>query len=247
MTTDRNHDTISDEAPASADLDPVLAPSRRARGGVADRRAFLMGGVVLAGGAVLAACAGSEDSQTAKTGALPVQPSTTTTTAPGSAANDRVLLQTAQSLELLAIETYESVLDGDLVTDRTVIELFELFASQHQEHADALTEAIRTAGGTPVTTPNEYLATTLVEPEMAELTDQTTTMAMIRDLENAIAQTYAEFGGLFSTQELRQLGLSIGEIDARHITVLNINLGYSPVPVPLMPTSAALDPKGYVS
>jgi rubrerythrin len=247
MTTERNHDTISDEAPAaSADLDAVLPPSRRGRRGVADRRAFLMGGVVLAGGAVLAAC-GNDDSQIPKTGTLPVQPSTTTTTAPGSAANDRVLLETAQSLELLAIQTYESVLDGDLVTDRTVVELFELFASQHQEHSDALTEAIGAAGGTPVTTPNEYLSTTLVEPETAELTDQTTVLAMVRDLENAIAQTYAEFGELFSTQELRQLGLSIGEIDARHITVLNINLDYSPVPVPLMPTSAALDPKGYVT
>ena len=35
-------------------------------------------------------------------------------------------------------------------------------------------------------------------------------------------------------------------IEARHITVINIALGYTAVPLPFMPTALAIDPKGYV-
>ena len=56
-----------------------------------------------------------------------------------------------------------------------------------------------------------------------------------------------EAGGVFSTPELRKTGMSIGEIEARHVTVINIALGYAPVPLPFMPTRLAIDPKGYVT
>ena len=87
----------------------------------------------------------------------------------------------------------------------------------------------------------------MVDKAVAELTDQTSVLVLARDLENLAAQTYVEAGGVFTTPELRQTGMSIGETEARHITVLNIALGYAPVPLPLLPTAKAIDPKGYVS
>jgi rubrerythrin len=270
MTTDRNNEMSSDEvrrqlrsaqaeheATMSAwkgSLDELLDPESGATAddkasflGVPTRRTFMVGGVVLAGGALLAACAKKKKSQVPESGALPVVPSSTTTTAPGSAATDKVLLQTAQSIEILAIDTYQAAIDSGLITDATVKDVAKLFQSQHQDHSDALAEAIKAAGGTVVTTKNEYLAKNVVDQAVADLTDQKSVLVLARELENVAAQTYVEAGGVFTTPELRKTGMSIGETEARHITVLNLALGYAPAPLALMSTAKAIDPKGYVS
>lgn len=269
MTTDRNHEMSSDEvrrqlrdAQAEHDasmpgwrgsLDQMLDPEAGATAdekasflGVPARRTFVFGGVALAGGALLAACGKKKAAQTPQSGALPVVPSTTTTTAPGSAATDKVLLQTAQSIEILAIDTYQKAIDSGLLTDATVKQVAALFQSQHQDHSDALAEAIKAAGATPVSERNQYLAENVVDKAVSELTDQKSVLMLARELENVAAQTYVEAGGVFSTPALRRSGMSIGEIEARHVTVLNLALGYAPVPLPLLPTSKAIDPKGYV-
>lgn len=268
MTTDRNHEMSADEVrrqlrDADAQhrsslrewresLDRALdgdtgTDEKAALLGVPSRRTFMVGGVVLAGGALLAACGNDSNGQTAESGALPVKPSTTTTTAPGSPVTDRVLLQTAQSIEVLAVDTYQKALDSGLVTDATVKQVAELFQSQHEEHAAALDTFIRQTGGTVVTTPNEYLAKAVVDQAVADLTDQEGVLKLARELENIAAQTYATAAGVFTTGALRQAGMTIGETEAKHITVLNIALGYAPVPLPILPTGKAIDPKGYVS
>jgi rubrerythrin len=270
MTTDRNNEMSSDEVrrqlrSAQAEheatlstwrgsLDELLNPGSGASTdqkasflGVPTRRTFMFGGVVLAGGAVLAACGKKKTAQTPESGTLPTVPSSTTTTAPGSASTDKVLLQTAQSIEILAIQTYQKAIDSGLLTDQTIKDVAVLFQSQHQDHSDALARAITAAGGKAVTTPNEYLASNVVDKAVSELTDQKSVLVLARDLENLAAQTYVDAGGVFSTPELRKTGMSIGETEARHITVLNLALGYSPVPLALMPTAKAIDPKGYVT
>ena len=96
MTTDRNNEMSADEirrqlrdAQAEQDaalpgwrrsLDRVLDPesgastdAKAAFLGVPNRRVFMMGGVALAGGAVLAACSKKKPGQVAETGALPVR------------------------------------------------------------------------------------------------------------------------------------------------------------------------------
>lgn len=270
MTTDRNHEMSTDEVRRQlrstraehdstmpqwrGSLDELLDPEAGASAetkasflGVPNRRTFMFGGVVVAGSAVLAACGKKKTAQVPESGTLPTVPATTTTTAPGSAAMDKVLLRTAQSIEILAIDTYQKAIDSGLLTDNAVKDLAALFQSQHQDHSDALAVAIRTAGSTPVTVANEYLASTVVDKAVSELTDQKSVLVLAREIENVAAQTYTETGGVFTTPALRRSGMSIGEIEARHVTVLNIALGYSPVPLPLLPTSKAIDPKGYVT
>ena len=268
--TDRNQDFSQDEVRRSlrevqADHRASLPGWRRTLGRIMDpasgtsddekaavlgvpRRGFMVGGVVLAGGAVLAACSKkSNDEQLAQTGTRPTLPATTTTTAPGSPAKDLVLLRTAQSIEILAIDTYQQLLSGDLVTDQSVKDTFTLFQSQHQDHSDALADAIREANGQPVTQPNAYLTKTVITPGVAALTDQESVLKLAREVENIATQTYVEAGSVFSTPQLRQSGMSVGETEARHVTVLNITLGYNPVPLPTIPTALAIDPKGYLT
>jgi len=45
---------------------------------------------------------------------------------------------------------------------------------------------------------------------------------------------------------LRVAAMTIGNVEARHITVINGALGYRPAPLPIMSTGKAIDPKGYV-
>jgi hypothetical protein len=269
MTTDRNDDISRDELrremrAAAVEHDQALPGWRRAVQrvldpssaatdaekasvlGVPPRRMFMVGGVVVAGGALLAACKKSSN-QTPLTGELPTPPSTTTTTAPGSAANDEVLLRTAQSIEVLAVQTYQKALDANILEDQSFIEMAKLFQGQHQEHADALTTPIRAMGGQPVTEPNEYLLTNQIDKEVSDLAEAKDVLTLFRDVENIAAQTYTEAGGVLTTGDLRQSAMSIGAVEARHITVWNVALGYSPVPLPFMPTRLAIDPKGYVA
>ncbi len=270
MTTDRNHEMSADEVRRALrdsqaeheaalpgwrrTLDRLFDPASGASGddkaaflGVPNRRAFMMGGAALAGSAVLAACGKKKKtSQTPLTGEVPAVPSTTTTTAPGSAANDKVLLQTAQSIEVLAVQTYKKALDSGLITDQAVKDVATLFQSQHQDHADALDDAVKAAGGKPVTSPNQYLLDSTLQKEIDALTDQQSVLVLARELENIAAQTYTQAGGVLTTPQLRQTAMTIGDTEARHITVLNLALGYAPVPLSFMPTRLAIDPKGYV-
>jgi hypothetical protein len=219
------------------------------------RRAFMFGGVALVGGAALAACGRETPPPPALTGDRPEIPATTTTTNPGSPANDRVLLRTAQSIELVAVETYGGLLESEFLDTEVltttnadaVRALFRRLEAQHQAHADALDAPIRAAGATPVTSPNEFLANTVVTPQVEAIEDQETVLVTAHDLESVLAQTWVEYAGIFSTPELRQVGMTIGAIDARNITTINLALGYTPVPLPVMRTGQALDPKGQLA
>jgi len=177
MTTDRNHETTS--------------------AGVSSRRGFMLGGAALAAGAILAACGKDSAEQIPKSGALPVPPETTTTTAPGSPATDRVLLQTAQSIELLAVEVYDAALDADLLSG-SALQLATLFQAQHREHAESLADAIRAEGGRPVTEPNAYLKKNGTDEAVEAISDEETTLLLLRDIENIAAQTYTEAAGIFT-------------------------------------------------
>jgi hypothetical protein len=211
------------------------------------RRAFMFGGVALVGGAALAACGRETPPPPPLTGDRPSIPDTTTTTNPGSPANDRVLLRTGQSIELVAVETYGGLLTTEFDVPADVLDLFRRLQAQHQAHADSLDAPISAAGATPVTSPNEYLANTVVQPEVAAIEDVKTVMVTAHDLENVLAQTWVKYAGTFSTGELRQLGMTIGGIEARNLTALNMEIGYTPVPLPVMRTGDALDPKGQLT
>jgi hypothetical protein len=214
--------------------------------GLPARRAFLVGGSVLAGSAFLAACKKPKE-QTTVTGSTLPKPSVTTTTAPGSQATNQILLRTAQSIEVLAVNVYQKAIDSGLVKTSSLVDMMKVFQSQHREHGASLDAPIKAAGGTVVTTANEYLMKNTVDKALAELTDEKSVLALAREVETIAAQTYTKASYVLTLPLLRQASMSIGAVEARHIAVLNAALGYTVVPLATMPTRLAINPKGYVT
>jgi len=225
----------------------VPAPYKAGLLGVPSRRSFLtLGGVAVAGSAVLASCATPKPKQLAVSGSTEAPPPSTTTTAPGSKATDLILLRTAQSIEVLAVSTYDKALATGLVTTTSVADALKLFRSQHQDHADLLAKATKDQGGTPYDTANIYLDVEVVTPALTAATDQAEIVALGVQLENLAAQTYAKGGKVLSIPDLRAAIMSIGATEARHLTVLYGVQQTNQVPLPFMSTQGAAPPESYI-
>ena len=116
--------------------------------GVPSRRSFLtVGGATVLGSAVLVGCGKSSKKTLAVSGTSIPEPSSTTTTAPGTKELDLTLLRTAQSIEVLAIQTYQTALDSNLLTTAGLADMIKLFQSQHTDHSGLLASATSRRGG----------------------------------------------------------------------------------------------------
>jgi len=212
--------------------------------GLPDRRAFLrVGGVAVAMSAVVAAC-GKKDDPVPFTGAPPTSSEREGVEEIGQAF-DVTLLRTGQSIEVLAVQTYQTALDSGLVTDATLADTFRLFQEQHGEHAGLLSATTIDAGGVPYDQPNSYLQSNVIDEAVAGLTDEASVVALALELENVAAQTYVYGAEVLSTPALRQGIMSIGGIEARHISVLYLVQQQPPVPFAFMPRRDRIDVKGY--
>ena len=201
--------------------------------GVPHRRQFLkIGGATLLGAAVLTACGEDEPEGAGETGVTTA--STSSTTAPpneGDPDMDVVLARTAASLENLAVLSYSVVLGESDVSlpaeidfDQVVIDAATLFRDHHQAHADAVNAVLTDAGEDAYTEPNPYLLESVVQPDLANLTNQDRVVGFARDLENIAAGTYAYAASVLSTPDLRKTIMSIGGVESRHATTLALVL-----------------------
>lgn len=224
---------------AKAELLRLPAPGRR--------QFFKIGGATVLGAAILAAC-GDDNGPIAETGttqpsdtttSAPADTTTTTTAATGASDMDIVLLRSATSLELLAVQTYQTAIDSGLVTTPAIGAAATLFQSQHREHAAQLQSATTDAGGQPYDQPNAYLSDNVVAPALAALTDENSVVAFALQLENVAAQTYAFSAGVLSTPAFRQAIMAIGGVEARHAAVLAavVQPAQQPVPNAFLPTT----------
>ncbi|MEJ5253764.1 MAG: ferritin-like domain-containing protein [Acidimicrobiales bacterium] len=222
--------------------------SKAALLGLPDRRGFLrLGGATVAFSAVLAACGKSAKKQIPVTG-------TTPSSVPGMSAEvyDRGqelnvnLLRTAQSIEVLAVDTYQTALDSGLVTTAAVADAIRVFQQQHRDHADLLARATEDSGGTPYDQANSYLQEKVVAPAVAGLTDEDSVVALGLQLETTAAQTYVFATELLTTAELREAVMSIGGVEARHMAVLYGVQRQPQVPYPFMPRRGHINDKGFV-
>lgn len=226
--------------------------------GVPNRRQFLrIGGLTIAGSALLVACGGDDDDSAGDTTTSAAGASssttagggTTSTTAPAGSEMDLTLLRTASSIEVLAVNAYQAAIDSGLVTDAAVGAAATLFQSQHMDHGAALQAQTESLGGEAYTDPNPFLQENVVDPALAAVTDQLSVVQLALDLENAAAQTYTLAGGLLSTPTLRQIIMSIGGVEARHLAVLRgvvDGAGVAQVPVGFMPTEDAAPEESFV-
>jgi rubrerythrin len=207
-------------------------------GGLTRRSLFRVGGVTIAGAALLAAC-GSDSGATATTVAPPTTPSTPSTmvpttmapatTTPMGAVDDVTWLRTASSIEHLAVAAYQTAIDSGLVTTMAVADAAMRFQDHHMEHADFFEAATKKMGGKAFTDPNPAVLAQL-QPAIKALKDEKGVIALALMLERAAAATYQSGVGNVADLTLNKALMSVGGVEARHAAVLAGALGEMSVP-----------------
>jgi hypothetical protein len=202
--------------------------------GVPDRRQFLrVGGLSIAGAALLVAC-GDDGDAPAQTGTS--MPPGTTTTKPGGASMDLTLAKTAASLEALAVATYDTAVASGLVTTPAIGDAAKLFRQHHQAHLDALNGLVTQNGAAKVTEPNAAVKSAVVDPAIASAKSEADVVALAFTLEDAAAQTYVFAATQLSAPELRSTIMTIGGVEARHRALLAV-LAQGKAPAEVFPAS----------
>ena len=221
------------------------------------RRGFLrLGGLSVAASAFLVSCglgSSTDEVDITRTGPT-IEPSSGTVPAPTPGPElDLTLLLTAGSLEALAIATYDTALEAGWLGSPALDEVARLFRDQHTEHLAAVSAATRSVGGTPYEEPNPFLFDNVVSPAAESIAalepaDQPlATLNLAYTLEDVAAQTYTSAGGLFSAAELREAGMSIGAVEARHVSVLLGALQEPAAPFPFARTVNAVDEAAFIT
>lgn len=212
--------------------------------GMPSRRGFLkIGGATVLGAAVLAAC--SSDGELVESGV----PEGATTTADTSETEfDTNLLRTATSLEILAVDTYQTAIDSGLIGQAAILEAFTLFRDQHDDHRAALQQATEdyAGAGTAYEETNQFLQDTVVGPALEALTDEDSVISLALRLETLAAESYVWSAGRLSTTTLRQAIMGIGGVEGRHQAVLRGFLEEEQVPDAFENTDEAIDEDAYV-
>ncbi len=184
--------------------------------GVPGRRQFFkVGGATFAGAALLAACGDDDDEAT------PPASGEDGGEDGGGGNMDIVLANTAISLEILAVDTYQAAIDSGLVTTAAVGTAAGLFQDHHAQHRDALQATVMQAGAEPFNEANPVVKSALIDPALANPDlDEAAIISLAYDLEVAAAQTYVFAAGALSTPELRSTIMTIGGVESRHATIL---------------------------
>lgn len=210
--------------PAEAKAELLGVPSRR--------RLFRLGGSAVLGAAVLAACTktGDPKEQLAQTGTTPTTAKADASKPAGSYTDDLTLLRTAQSIEVLAVDTYQKAIAANGLLTGSLLDTIKLFQSQHQDHAGLIERTTKDLGGEPYTQPNPVLSTAIQE-SVNGLSSSADVVKLAKQLESIAAETYVYSSGILTTEALRQAIMSIGAVEGRHITVL---IGYSEPNQPLV-------------
>lgn len=219
------------------------------------RRGFLrVGGLTVAASAVLVACGGEAgDPGVSRTGSVPEGTASGPPELEPSSELDTTLLLTAGSIEVLAVATYEELLEQGWIEDEGLNEVAQVFRDQHREHEERIAEAAREVGATPYEEANPHLWSTVVEPDLATIESaeeeerQSLALDLAYRIEDIATQSYTRSAGLLTTADLREAAISIGSVEARHVSVIFGALGEPQVPFPLVRTSEAISESGFVS
>ncbi len=138
------------------------------------------------------------------------------------AGGDTQLLNTALSLEYEGIGAYELAV-GSTLLEPPYEDTARLFQSHHERHAEALADAVRTLGGTPVEPKSldEY-ATVL---NAAALRDQNDVIALALRLERGAAEGYLGLLPTFEDREFSLLAARLAADETMHWTALTLASG----------------------
>ena len=137
--------------------------------------------------------------------------------------SDVQILQTAASLENLAVATYDLALTFDFIGGSTAIPTVKAFAmttkDQHDAHAKAFNAALKRLGGKEQTAPDPVLLDT-VNRAKATLTGPGPVIDLAITLEDTAAQTYVANTSALTDKQARNVTASIMGVEAQHVAVL---------------------------
>lgn len=157
---------------------------------------------------------------------------------------DVQILQTASSLEILAVATYEAALGLPFIADgNPVVKTFaETTMQQHDEHRSAFQDQTTALGGTVQDQPNGKYQQ-VVQDATPGLTDPAAVVELAMALEEVATDTYLADLALLSDGELRRLMGSVMGVEAQHLSTLRAVqalLAADPALIALPPDLAAL-------
>jgi hypothetical protein len=186
-------------APVSAARTPVSTDRRPLRSAVT------FGGGVLAAAGVVAAL--DAVSASPAFGASP----------------DVQMLQTAASIEVLAVATYKTALTLPFIGGSSANPVVKAFATttmeQHSQHLAAFNAAVTRLGGKPQTNPDPALAK-VVQAAVPGLTAPGPVVALALELEQGAAETYVADVAALSDANAKKVTASIMGVEAQHASVL---------------------------
>jgi len=134
---------------------------------------------------------------------------------------DVMQLQTAVSLELLAVATYEAALTLPFIADGNpvIVTFAETTMSQHNEHRQAFSAQTETLGGTDQTATNPKY-TPVVEEAKATLAAPLDVVNLAATLEQVATETYLANLNRFTDVTARVLMASVMGVECQHLATL---------------------------
>ncbi|MFC4030793.1 ferritin-like domain-containing protein [Streptomyces polygonati] len=135
--------------------------------------------------------------------------------------DDIKALQTAASIESLAVTVYRTAAGLSFVKNgnKTVSTFVNRTAAQHQAHGAAFNAAATAAGGKPQSAPDPKLAA-MVRQALPSIKGPADVVRVAITLEDAAAQTYTKNVGQVSSAQLRKLFASVAPVEAQHRATL---------------------------
>ena len=143
--------------------------------------------------------------------------------------SDVQLLQTAASIENLAVATYKTALTlpyiGGSAADPVITKFAQVTMGQHAQHADAFNAAAKHLGGKAQNKPDPAFVP-VVNKAVASLGSATAAqgalgvVGLALELENIAAETYIKDTALAQSTSNKALFASIMGIEAQHVSVL---------------------------
>ncbi|WP_037606761.1 ferritin-like domain-containing protein [Streptacidiphilus rugosus] len=135
--------------------------------------------------------------------------------------DDVMALQTAASIENLAVSVYTTAAGLPFVKDgnKTVAAFLAKTTGQHQAHAQAFNAAATQAGGKAQNNPDPKYAA-IVKQTLPSIKTPADVVKLAITLEDVAAQTYTKNVSQVSDPQLRKLFASVAPVEAQHRAVL---------------------------
>lgn len=141
-----------------------------------------------------------------------------------AASKDVQTLQTAASIENLAVATYQAALGLDFIGGASANPVVKTFAmktmSQHADHAMAFNAAVQRLGGKAQTQPDPALLS-VVNQAKPGLTGPGPVVDLAIELETGAAETYVRDVSTVGNRDARNLFASIMGVEAQHVAILS--------------------------